>query len=80
MLYYDANSDSPATPPPRPGVGGWRARVVFVRRPIGSVLCRPGRYGKERRACQYRKAKVRSEWDWGGGGVCTYRTALVPDG
>ncbi len=30
MLYYDANSGSPIPHPD--GAGGWRARVVFVRR------------------------------------------------
>ena len=69
LLYYDANSGSSATPPPRPG-GGWRdAGVVFVRRP--EDLFSAGRAGTARKGGRASTAglKVRSVLP-GGRGHC----------
>ncbi len=67
LLYYDANSGSPATPPPRPG-GGWRARVVCVRRP--EDLC-------ERAVTTMWGGGVGGTGCWGRQSVCRYALFVV---
>jgi hypothetical protein len=77
LLYYDTNSGIPASPPPRPGWGGWRdAGVVFVRREktcmrICSLPAGPVWQGKEGdyhwRAGQYGRAQDQAGMGGGGG-------------
>ncbi len=62
-------------PPAPPGGGGGMAGLRCVcEKTWWSVHCRPGRYRKERRAGQYRRAQGQVGMGGGGGG-CTYGSA-----
>ncbi len=82
MLYYDANSYSPATPLPRPGGGGMAGSLCVCEKTcwICSLPAGPVRHGKEGVPARTGGLKV-TRSPGGGGGVARTEqlTAGLPE-